>query len=501
VRTDHRNLAILRGDSYITNLKVQRWLTTFQHYDFNIAYIKGASNNIADALSRLCVKYEFVQVQGLRIRNDEQTFKWFLEAHNDVLGHSGGAETQRRIIKSDRRWDGMHRDIKRFISLCPTCQKNQRANNTNIAFPFTISSYKPFEKIQMDFIVNLDPDEFGVNHIMVIIDTFSRWVTLTTLKGLSAQQAADALVQHCGRFGFPKIISHDQDAIFMGTVMQEAMQLIRSQSLPTMSYSKEESGIVERANKEVFRHIRNFIFDNAAKKNYSRYIPFVERIINASIHKATGFSPAQIIFGNSVDLNRGTIIEEKYKDTKDVTYSQWSQEVLDMQLRILEIARTTLTEKDEVHMLNYPSTPPTEFDIGSYVLVEYKNTFRRGPNSKLLPFLKGPLLVVNKEKSKYFLKDLITSKVKPYHVKRLTQFNFDPSKWNPLQVALRDTGDLFQVEKISSYKGQIKGPKSQLFFKVHWVGYEEPTWEPWANIRANIKLHEFIRNHSIRFGS
>ena len=399
------------------------------------------------------------------------------------------------FIVPQHRWTGMHRDIKRYISLCPTCQKNRQAMNKNIAFPFTVSSYKPFEKLQIDFIVNLDKDEDGVDHIMVIIDTFSRWVTLATLKGLSARQAADILIQHCGRFGFPKFISHDQDAVFMGTVMQEAMQLLKSQSMPTMSYSKEESGIVERANKEVFRHVRNFIFDNAAKASYSRYIPLVERIINSSIHKATGYSPAQILFGNSVDLNRGTVIESKYEDSKDISYSEWTQEALAMQLRILELARAQLTEKDEIHMINYPDSTTTEFDVGSYVLVEYKNTFRRGPNSKLLPFLKGPLQVVNKEKSKYYLKDLITQKVKPYHVKRLSQFNFDISKWDPLQVALRDTGDLFQVSHISGYKGKINGPKSQLFFLVHWVGYNEPTWEPWVNLRSNIKFHEYLRTH------
>ena len=201
------------------------------------------------------------------------------------------------------------------------------------------------------------------------------------------------------------------------------------------------------------------------------------------------------MFGNSVDLNRSTILESKYENIKDVSYSEWSHEALAMQLRIMELARAQLTEKDEVHMINYPALATTEFEVGSYVLVEYKNTFRRGPNSKLLPFLKGPLQVVNKEKSKYYLKDLITQKVKPYHVKRLTQFNFDIAKWDPLQVALRDTGNLFQVSQISGYKGKINGPKSQLFFLVHWVGYDEPTWEPWGNLRSNIKFHEYLRTH------
>jgi hypothetical protein len=239
-----------------------------------------------------------------------------------------------------------------------------------------------------------------------------------------------------------------------------------------MSFSKEESAIVERANKEVLRHLRNFIFDNAAKRNYSRYIPLVERIMNSSRHSATGFSPAQILFGNSVDLNRNTIIEHDNLNKKDVTYSTWVQELRNMQLSILELARKTLTERDEVHMINYPSTQDS-FEIGSFVLVEYKNVFRRGPNSKLLPFLKGPLQVIDKDKSKYFLKDLITQKIKPYHIKRLRKFQHDPSKWDPLKVALRDTGDLFQVHHISSYEGNPS-------YSLEYIGLDtmKPLWNP-----------------------
>ena len=35
----------------------------------------------------------------------------------------------------------------------------------------------------------------------------------------------------------------------------------------TIPYSKEENGIVERANKEVNRHIRNILFDKGHFKN------------------------------------------------------------------------------------------------------------------------------------------------------------------------------------------------------------------------------------------
>ena len=502
VRTDHHNLSILRGDSYLTNLKVQRWLTTFQHYDFNINYVKGLDNAIADALSRHCAKIEFIRVQGVRanIGNDESShFQTFLQVHNDLEGHMGAAETQRRIVRSNKQWPGMQRDIKRYLSLCPICQKSNQRKNTNIAFPFTVSSYKPFDTVQIDFIVNLNYDNSGYKHIMVIIDTFSRWIKLIPLKKINAEQAADALISYCGTFGFPKHITHNQDPVLMGLIVQEVIKLLGSKALPTMSYSKEENAIVERANKEILRHLRNFIFDNAAKQSYSRYVPFVERICNSAVHKLTGFSPAQIIFGNSVDLGRNTILEESYANTTEVSYSQWIQNLKDIQIRVISIARDNLKEHDELHLLNYPATQ-TELEVGSYVLVEYKNTFRRGPKSKLLPFLKGPYQIDSKDRSKYFLKDLITLKVKPYHIKRLTPYNFDPTKWDPLQVALRDSGDLFQVKRISDIKDNPKGPKNQLFFKVHWVGYseQEATFEPWANITANIKLHDFFRSHKLK---
>jgi hypothetical protein len=39
----------------------------------------------------------------------------------------------------------------------------------------------------------------------------------------------------------------------------------------TTAYSKEENGLVERANKKVNRHLRNIIFDFEIKKEWAIY--------------------------------------------------------------------------------------------------------------------------------------------------------------------------------------------------------------------------------------
>jgi hypothetical protein len=74
-------------------------------------------------------------------------------------------------------------------------------------------------------------------------------------------------------------------------------------------YSKEENGIVERANKEVMRHLRATIFDRRVVNNWSSdYLPLVQRIMNAQVKTPTGVFPAQLLFGDAVHLERGILL-------------------------------------------------------------------------------------------------------------------------------------------------------------------------------------------------
>ena len=55
---------------------------------------------------------------------------------------------------------------------------------------------------------------------------------------------------------------------------------------------------------------------------------------------------------------------------------------------------------------------------------------------------------------------------------------------------------MYTVEKITTYKGNPKGKKSDLYFEVHWTRFEEPAWEPWKNVRRLAELHSFLKNHT-----
>lgn len=46
-------------------------------------------------------------------------------------------------------------------------------------------------------------------HVLVIIDTFTRWVELLHTKDTTAQSAASCLLKHFGRFGAPLQLRYD----------------------------------------------------------------------------------------------------------------------------------------------------------------------------------------------------------------------------------------------------------------------------------------------------
>jgi hypothetical protein len=53
----------------------------------------------------------------------------------------------------------------------------------------------------------------------------------------------------------------------------------------THPYSHKENEIVERANKEVIliRHLIAMVADKDIKKNWSRYLPYIQRIMNTLV--------------------------------------------------------------------------------------------------------------------------------------------------------------------------------------------------------------------------
>ena len=508
LRTDHRNLLYVNS---APNSKVARWKLMIQVYDFDIQYIPGPDNFVADAFSRLVPFLggtdELHLLDEFEIPRDK--YKILGQVHNSNVGHFGVDKALSKLTETNpdtgkprvEPWPLMREHIKRFIKRCPICQKLSTTKVQVQTELFTNATYEPMERLSVDTIGPLEKDELGNCYIIVTIDCFTRWVELHSAPDATAKSAARALLAHIGRFGQPHQLISDNGPQFVNETIQALCDLIGTEHILTVPYSHEGNAIVERVNKEIMRHLRALVFDKKTYKFWSDNLPIVQRIINTSVHESLGISPAQLLLGNAVTLDSETFLPKSQRDPK-TTLSEWATKRLEQQELLLSRAKLTQQKLDQTNLKKridkrHPQTEPKQkskqsnsssdspdspqpkrraaaniiaddFKPGDLVLVSYPdNSLGKGrPPHKLMMPLRGPFAVVSKLRGNYTLRELATNKEANFNAHLIRPYIHDAKHDNPYAVALQDM-QMQDVEAIVGHKGNLR-KSSSLSFKVKW---------------------------------
>jgi hypothetical protein len=498
IHTDHKNITYMKQTP--TSM-VSRWFIALQELNFKVIFVKGTQNQLADGLSRLCpniaklalpftpvaTSNNEIVLSALTVipePNPEQ-LEWMEQCHNAIVGHGGSSRTLTKLFSLGHAWKYMRQHVRMFIASCPCCQKMSMIKVPVEVQHYVTSSNRPFDVVNIDFIGPYPDDSY----VLVIIDTFSKWIELFHCKDATAKSACEALLQHFGRYGAPNMIRSDKGSHFANDLIKEFLVLTGTPHNLTLSYSKQENGVVERANREVNRHLRALTFETNDVDNYRLSLPFVQRIINSSIHETTGVAPASMLFGNQVNLDRGILIPNPViRNTEKSSALISNMLYIQDQVMLNAIAKVTLAKAR--HLVKN-AKPLTVFPVGSYVLAKYPV----GPPTRLHTKWQGPFQVISYIDSEYTLLNLVNKSERITHASNLKQFIFDPSRTSAPDIARRDYMEFF-VESIVEHRGDTKRLNS-LFFKVKWLNYDDShnSWEPWNALRTCDKLHDYLRSN------
>ena len=169
--------------------------------------MKGKNNVVVDALSRipsislmdvaenwkatLEVEYAKDKYRIYLVHNSNLKEEILKKAHDSTLaGHSGFFKTY-RILRERFSWKDLKDDVLKYVSECPTCQKNKvyHTHPTSLLHPFPIPEQK-WEIISMDFITGLTK-VFGKDCIFVVVDRLNQFSHLfvVTTTFIAAQEA------------------------------------------------------------------------------------------------------------------------------------------------------------------------------------------------------------------------------------------------------------------------------------------------------------------------
>ena len=538
ILTDHKNLLWLFKSQVP---KLQRWSLFLMEYDFDVAHIPGTSNIVPDALSR----YHYVHIE--RIKQDAfpidatsnsmssstsdsslQCSQAFIEDssdfdagqvsdpneindliqhfHNSVVGHLGTSATIHRMRSAGLYFDNMPQHVYEYIRACAHCQKRKLISTPSQGLYRSLSTYELFYIVDIDVIGPLPVDAHGYSHIIVFIDSFSRFTELIPSKGDTSQLLATALLQVFSRYGLPSHIHTDNSSINVSSLITEFYNMLDIPHITITPHNHQSLGTVERANKEILKHLRAVLHRLHSYEDWSIYVPLVQRIVNSAHHTSIGCSPAHLMSGGRIDLDRNLMVSFKNISSSPRSFASisdyWKMIIerhQDIEAASINHLHNVVLRRQQAHNRTH-SDSFRSFDSGDLVLVT--RPFSRfdlaaGSNKFQLPN-HGPYEIVSQKpnSNSYLIKDLNKNTIKPVSIQRLIPFD-SSTTYNLIEEAANDNlSQQFVVERILSVQGTSTRRQDNRFFLVKWLNYDDSfnSWIPASEAKKLTMYRDFIAN-------
>ena len=128
-------------------------------------------------------------------------------------GHQSAERTINRV-KQKYYWYGMSKWITNYVKMCEICNRNKKPNR-KARCPLTkFHAGAPLERVHLDFLGPLPKTERGNEHVLMIVDQFTKWVECIPLPSQSAEMTQAVVNDFFSRFGYPFQIMSDQGRNF-----------------------------------------------------------------------------------------------------------------------------------------------------------------------------------------------------------------------------------------------------------------------------------------------
>jgi hypothetical protein len=528
VKTDHHSLKFLL-DQRLGTMPQHHWVGKLLGFDFTVEYRSGATNTVADALSRrdteedpagavLAVsgpRFDFIarlqQAQAtdpaLRTVHDElragtRATPWglsdgFVTFDNrlyippsspllpEIIGavHADGHEGVQRTLHRLRRdfhFPNMRRCVQDHVRDCATCQryKSEHLLPAGLLLPLPVPS-AVWADIGLDFVEAL-PRVDGKSVILSVVDRFSKYCHFIPLAHpYSAESVAKAFFTDIVRLhGVPQSIVSDRDPVFTSLFWRELMRLVGTKLHMSSAFHPQSDGQTEAANRVIVMYLRCFTGDRP--RQWLRWLPWAEYVYNTAFQSSLRETPFRVVYGRDPP----SIRSYEPGDTRVAAVARDMEArdafIADVKLRLEQAQLVQKKHYDRRHR-------PVSYQVGDWALLRLRHrtmaSLPEASSGKLKPRYIGPYRVVE------LVNDVAVRLALPpgarihdvFHVGTLRKFSGTPPESPPALPPIHNgvvTPEPDRVERARLARGV-----RQLL--VHWRGEppESATWEDLDSFR------------------
>src|SRR6218665_2709550 len=271
----------------------------------------------------------------------------------------------------------------------------------------------------MDFAGELPVTSSGNRHVLLLVETTTKWPELFALPDQKAQTVANVHYDHIfTRYGPPNSILTDRGQNFMSTVVSEVCKRFNVKRLLTSSYHAQTNSSAERFFSSLWQSLRTYCLTQKDWDKYLSTILYAHRATPSA--SSTQFSPAFLLYGREMKLAlENALVPVK---TGKITADAYIKELLPKLEIARDIAKSNIESAQQRYKAQYDKHQnPTTYEPGAFVWLHNPHT-PKGDSPKLKRKYEGPYYVVQRtDKDTYILRHTMNNKLhpSPVHVNRL----------------------------------------------------------------------------------
>jgi hypothetical protein len=334
--TDHKALVYIHTQK-MANPMMVGWYETLMEFDFDVIHIKGISNTLPDALSRLYppidMKLEGDESRIVPTKGKEQAWRKRMnngdsmnvlavrlsKTKNETLdymtppesdrdsilkeahefGHFGSEAIVKEIHSNGLHWNNLYKNALEVVKSCPECQRHNISKKGYHPLR-SISAFLPFDHIGFDLAGPLPvTNEKQSVYLMVIVDICTKYVILRALPNKQSDTVAKCLIEVFGDYGFPRIMQSDNGREFKNSLMSEIAKHLGIDRRYSCPYHSQGNGASESEVKTAMSTLRKMVKTNM--RDWDNYLPMVQLSINYKMRNRTNSSAFSLMYARKLN--------------------------------------------------------------------------------------------------------------------------------------------------------------------------------------------------------